>query len=472
VFDSINSLPHPPVVLEHIERIQRDFLAMAGPEVPDAMEEIVARSMAASAKTNPPWAMEIFESLNLTKYQNPLYQREIAVASKFVVDCFNQYEPPEGISLESESLEVIPFATVLAPALTGFVYDMDIDMAAIGQGKVKVPCIFLSQHCTQTAWICSYVHRLAKEMATEQAWERCIERQEIDIPTVPEVVVSIVQETMKAFFCDQGASEAGYYFDSAPENIEAGRLLLSFLLAHEYSHICLRHRARRNDDSPLALSSFRLRDLSEITEDLSQEQRLRVPVSTDRLRYFFGYQQDELEADLLAFWVLYSGIRSQDRCEELLPVFFRQVCYSILWCEINEVFGRICLNGTEWIVEPLHNPDHCSLSDIAWRNRYPSAHSRVGYLYDRAKVALTDEHLKVFETELHETAMLFSVWRGFLVKGADAFASLFKVDDPDTQGFRDSFVWKGMPQSVKGSVGYNDPTDGFRVYRWQDYTQV
>jgi len=465
MFKSMNSLPHPSVVLDYIEGIQRDFLALAGQTVPDEMENFIDGLMIVAAKSNTREAMEILETLRTTKYQNPMYQREIAIASKFVVDCFDQYQPPEGITLESQHLEIIPIATVFAPALTGFVYDMDI----LGKGQPKVPCIFLSQHCTQTAWICSYVHRLIKEMATDEAWNRCIERREVNIPIVPEVASTIVQETMKAFLCDGQASDAGLFLEAAPESIDAGRLLVSFLLAHEYSHVCLRHRARRNDDSPLALSSFRLRDLTEITEELSQEQRLRIPVSTNRLRYFLGHQQDELEADLLAFMVLYSGICRLERSDAILPMFFRQVCYSIMWCEINEVFGRICLHGTEWLSEPLHNPELCTLSDITWRNRYPSAHSRIGYLFDRAKNALTEEHIRMFEAELQETEMLFSVWRGLLVKSADVFVSLFKLDDPDAQGFRDSFVWKGMPKSVKGSVGYNDPTEAFRVYRWQDY---
>ena len=460
-------MPHPPVVLNHIERIQRDFLDLSGPGTADRVEKNIAKAMAVSARNNTPAAVALFKSLGLTKYQNPLHRRDIAVASAFVVDCFNEYEPPNGLTLESEGLEAIPFATVVAPALTGFVYDMDV----FGKGKPKVPCIFLSQHCTQTAWICSYVHRLIKETATDEAWSRCLGRREINIPIEPEVIGVIARETLHAFLCDARGSDVGHFFNADAEAIEAGRLLLSFLLAHEYSHVCLRHRPRRNDDSPIALSSVRLRDLTEITENLSEGQRLRIPVSTHRLKYFFGHQQDELEADLMAFLVLYEGICREQRCASVLPVFFRQVCYALMWCDINEVVGRTCLNGADWLSEPLHNPELCLLSDVAWRNRYPSAHSRLGYLYDRAKIALKDEHLKVFKGELHEAELLFSIWRDCLLKGAKILEFLLQPDDPETRSFRDSFVWKGMPQSVKGSVGYNDPTEAFRVYRWQDCFQ-
>ena len=467
MFNDFNSRRQLPTVLDHIERIQRDFLSLAGSHFPDAIEKIVAEAMFAAARNNTPAAMNVIENLRVTKYQNPLYQRELAVASQFVVNCFNQYNPPEGISLDSGYLEDIPFATVLAPALTGFVYEMDV----FGNDQPKAPCIFLSQHCTQTAWVCSYVRRLIKGMATEKSWSHYVERRDVTIPIVPKVSAAVAQETMKAFFCDGQASEAKHYFDADPDGIEAVRMLVSFLLAHEYSHVCHRHRARRNDDSPLALSTVRLRDLAEISEVMSQKQRLHIPIKPHRLKYFLGHQQDELEADLLAFIVLYEGVCNEERCESLLPVFFRQVCFSILWCDINEVIGRICLNGTSWLSEPLYKPEFCLLSDITWRNRYPSAHSRLGYLYDRAKIALKDAHIQVFEAELLEAEILFSVWRACLINNAEFLASLLNPDDPQTKSFRDSFVWKGLPQSVKGSIGYNNPTETFEIYRWQDYLQ-
>lgn len=471
MFGSFNSVAHPPVVLEEIERIQRDFLSQVGPNAPEQTQEFIDGLMANAVEHNTEAAMQILKALRITKYQNPVYQREIGSVSKFVVDCFDQYQQPEGISLDSDHLSIVPFATIMAPAMTGFVLHLDV----LGLEQPKLPCIFLSQHCMQTAFICDQIHHQLRELVTESIWKRNLEKREFELEfdvQSAESLASIAIETLKAFLCDGAASNAGRYFDADSNQIESCRLLISYMIAHEYSHICLQHRARRNDDTMLALSSFRLRDLSDVTESLSQQQRLRIPINPQRLKYFFGHQQDELEADLLALMVIYSRLRQEGGSEYLLKRFFRQVCYSIWWSEINEVIGRTCLHGREWFDEPLHRPEFSVLSDLAWRNRYPSAQSRVNYLYDRARHALSEEHLEMFRSELIEADLLFTLWRRVIVGGAPVLASMLRDYGAESRAVSTSFVWKGMPTSVKGSVGYNDQTEAFRVYSWQDHLHV
>ncbi len=470
----INDKPHPSAVLERIETIQRDFLSLIDPHEPNMTERFIAQKLSDFSREDTIEAL-VLELLRLTKYQNPTHLREFSLASTFVLDCFSKYESPPNFSVELldlQGLDSVPFATVSTSSLTGFVYEADIDMSINGSRDGKMPCILLSENCLNTALTCSYVHNLLKGAVDEAVWKSAAEGREEEVPIEPRVADAVIRETLAAFLCDKHSSIVTRDHDFLSNNIEASRLLLSYLLAHEYSHVCLCHLVRRNEESPLLFSSFRLRDLAYITEILGHIETPRLPINSDRLRYFFGYQQDELDADLLAFQVLYAGIQSQERCEEVMPLFFRQVFYSILWSEINEVVGRSCLHGNSWSYELLHNPQLGILSDVVWRGRYPSAYSRVHYLHDRAKLLLTEEHLKVLEREIGETVALFSLWRNVILGHASSLEAKFKSGSSDNIWLWDSFVWKGMPDSAKGSIGYNDPTDAFRVYRWQDNTQV
>jgi hypothetical protein len=349
--------------------------------------------------------------------------------------------------------------------MTGFVRELDYKP----DGSSKVPCIFISQHCGQTAWICRFVHEQLRSMASDEDWNSNFGKNEINIPAKKEVLDLVANETIKAFQCELGSSEVGLYLDTEPENIEASRLLVSFLLAHEYAHICLGHRAFRSDATPIALSSPRLNDLIDISQGMTQTQRLNILIMPSQLKYYFGHQQDELEADLVAFFVLYSGICDHDNPEERLGVFFRQVCYALLWGEIHEILGRTMRHGTDWYDEPLHSPDVYILSDISWRTRYPSPYSRLFYLPKRAQFGLQEHHLELFHEAVKEAEVLFAIWRKVAMVGASTVHSVAQSMEEVDRSLRESFVWRGLPASMKDSIGFNDPTEAFEVHRWQAF---
>lgn len=457
---------HPAHALEQIEKIQKDFLELIGPGAPHMTEKRIDDTMEKAISVNPPGAKRVFEHLRLTPYQDPIYQRELSVCARFVVDSFNYYVPPDGISIATEDMDMIPFSSIHSVALNGLIKHFEY----LEGVPIKVPYIFISQHTPQTAWICSFVRGIFQKSIPASDWQKNVGAEKVNVKFDDiEGILLIARESVKAFLCDTPASDAGHFAGVSDDELKFCRLLTSFVLAHEYSHIGLNHGNRFNVETPLNLSSFRLQDLANVLDEMSKRKRTRVPITAHRLTYFFGHQQDELEADLLAFLVLYDAISKQPDAQETLQAFFRAVCYCIMWSEINEAIGRTIKNGAEWAENPIYHPDYARIYDLEERGRYPSAYSRFGYLIERAEYALKPEHFSIFNSEIEEAELIMTLWRRIVIAGASGLFPMMSENNVDAISLKNSFVWNGLPRSMRDSLGYHDYLNTFDVAELKDY---
>jgi hypothetical protein len=291
---------------------------------------------------------------------------------------------------------------------------------------------------------------------------------DLERPGAIEIVTKIEFETISSFFCSANTDDVGHHFFAKNDDRKLGETLLSFLLAHEYSHICLGHRGRLNESSRFYPSPTRLNRLADASKLLSKISNVQMPITQAGIQNYFGYQEQELEADRFAFSVIYSGLSSMENVTDELRGFFQQVLYSFFWADICEVIGRTFWHRREWVNEPLHRQELHEVSDITWRTRYPSPSTRIKNIYAWAKILICDEHFQLFERELRELEWVFGFWRSIMIDGVVYYLD----NNPKVEEMQGSFIWKGYPESVRGSVGYNDPTEAFRLYRWQDYAHV
>ncbi|MCB9931546.1 MAG: hypothetical protein H6844_19270 [Alphaproteobacteria bacterium] len=139
MFDRMLANSHPAHALEQIEKIQKDFLELIGPGAPHMTEKRIDDTMEKAISVNPPGAKRVFEHLRLTPYQDPIYQRELSVCARFVVDSFNYYVPPDGISIATEDMDMIPFSSIHSVALNGLIKHFEY----LEGVPIKVPYIFI-----------------------------------------------------------------------------------------------------------------------------------------------------------------------------------------------------------------------------------------------------------------------------------------------------------------------------------------
>lgn len=468
MFNDLFIPPIPPAFLSQIENIQKDFLQQAGPNVASGVEKHIDGEMDAVKERDKDY-YRLFCAFRLTRYQQPIYFRELAIASSFALKCYKTFSSFEGSTQESYFLETVPFASVLASPLNGMVAQLRITPDMPAAQAVKSPCILVSQNTMQTAWVCDNIHQFFRENITKEEWESNLAQRKIKLPFDSEKERHVALASLDAFLCETRASKVRFFYEASDEELLPTRLMLSFVMAHEYAHICLQHEARFDDSTSLSLSSDRLQDLKEIIEYLPSDNKTKLLINSHRLKYFFGHQQDELEADFVAFLTLYSGIIAMPNNSAIVRKLVRAVAYTIMWADIQEVIGRTIQSGVDWHDDPLHDPQYALLSDLVWRRRYPSAHSRLGYLFDRMQDGLLEEHRKIVESELAEMELLFTLWRQIIVKASSVLSPLWTEQSDDAEAVREHFIWKGLPASVRDSIGYHDHCEAFDGHRWQEF---
>ena len=457
--DILKPTHHPRRTWELISSIQADFLDHAQAGLADKQEASLDRYMDELSSRNTPETTTSAEAMRVTPYQSPFDYQELAMNSAFVLECLAQHQHAGEIDFSCDGLESIPFASIYAPSMfgmVGFIQPIDND-------DLDVPCILISEHVLRTAWVINSATKDLHSRVPEEDWQSSLGSAELRVPFDIDLTRDMTFAAMGAFLCRTGDVLTGMYDADSAEEMDECRLLLGFMMAHEYAHIVLGHRSRVNDETPLAMSSVRLAELSQITQQLSRKERDTIAVSTNRLRYFFGHQQDELHADQLAFGALYRYIRDQRDAEKTLRLFFRQVLNSLMWSEIHDVLGRTTLHGSAWASDILYDPQKALLNDIAWRKRYPSAYSRVSYLHNRAQLMLSSRHLEILDEEIREVELVFSIWRSAILGAGEMLQMMWNNDSEQTAHLRKSFVWKGLPNVARAGVGYSDHTEAFAV---------
>ncbi len=465
IFDNLRIAEQPKFVLEQIQTIQKDFLELIGQEVPATIRTSIDEAMRDSIKSNSKEAHETINSFRTTWFQNPLDFRELSTCSSFVTDAIQQnFRTGKNLS-NYEQLAAIPIATVRSSSLMGMIARLNLT----DDQDAKLPCVLVSEQCAQTAWICHHLSTHFKQKISATEWRTSFDCGEVRVGLNHELINYVAMETLKAFMCDTPASHAGYYFDANEHERLNCRLMQCFLIAHEYSHIIFNHKARYNDESQLPLSGIRLRNLQRTLEPILQNQSSRFPIRSRNLAYFFGAQQDELEADYLAFSVLYKKISKSEKKDNILPELFRAIGNCIMWIEIHEALGRTLRNGPDWSESPLHSSEFYLIGDLTWRKRYPSAYSRLHYLYERAIDDIPEEHRELLEFEFREVELVFAIWRKIIIAAAGSLSSMWYEESAHANALKNHFVWKGLPTSMRSSVGYYDHRDSFLAYNLSDY---
>lgn len=457
MFDSFLDFPHAKEVFNEIEDIQLSFLTHAGPQTASSVERNIESLLQRHQ-------LEGLFSQRKTRFQDPIAMILLSSCAAFTVDAYYKYSVPAGILLNTSNLNAAPFATVFGPALSGVVKKLK----STGDGPSK-NCILFSEHSINTAWFCGFIRQTMVDHCPKELWSDALKTSNANVD-YPDSIVSLIGiETMHTFLCARNESRIDMEQEDYEDSELFSRLYISFMLSHEYAHIALDHKPRLNEDEDVEVSSFRMRELSDVLDALSQVMRTRVSLSPSRFLYFFGHQEDELSADLLAFLVIYSRLSSDVDCDNNLRLFFRACALSIMWNEIHEVTGRTIKHGHLWYSDPLNHPDFCLLGDLTWRKRYPSAFSRLEYLSKRGGSFMPETHESIMREEFHETLLVTHLWRRIVVTVARAVKERWSEQTPEATNMREHFVWRSPPKSVRDSIGYNDQSVTFDVYRWRDH---